>query len=350
MRGIDSRMTPKGKERVVAANQNTRKLVIFGKIAAAGEDRLRRDGRFSIAAYPDHPPEKLEAAADAEAIIVRMTAIDRPLLQAAPNLKFVARHGVGYDTVDVAALSERGIPLALTGDVNSGAVAEHAMALILALAKRITVYDRAVRAGDFKIRDSFSARELNGRTILLVGYGRIGRKVALLAQAFGMNVCVFDPFVDAGALKADGIAVANDLHAGLAQADVVSVHAPKTPQTTHIIGKQALQAMRPDAWLVNVARGGLVDEAALLAALDAGTIGGAALDVFETEPPAADHPLLSHERVVLSPHSAAFTGECADRMALACAQNVIDFLDGRVDPALVVNPETLGPQQPAARS
>lgn len=334
----------------MASNPNKRKLVIFGKIAPAGEERLRRDGRFSIAAYPDHPPERMEAAADAEAIIVRMTPIDRPLLQAAQNLKFVARHGVGYDTVDVAALSERGIPLALTGDVNSGAVAEHAMALILALAKRITAYDRAVRAGDFNIRDTFSARELNGRTILLVGYGRIGRKVAHLAKAFGMHVSVFDPFVDAKALEAEGIAVASDLHAGLSQADVVSVHAPKTPETTHIIGTEALKAMRPDAWLVNVARGGLVDEAALLAALDVGEIGGAALDVFETEPPGADHPLLAHERVVLSPHSAAFTAECADRMAVACAENVIGFLDGTLDPALVVNPETLGSRKAAARS
>jgi D-3-phosphoglycerate dehydrogenase len=325
----------------VASDRNSLNLVIFGKIAAAGEERLRQDGRFSVAAYPDFPPERIEAAADADAIIVRMTPIDKPLIAAAPRLKIVSRHGVGYDTVDAAALAERGIPLSVTGDVNSGAVAEHALALMLALAKRVVTYDRAVRTGEFRIRDTFSARELNGRTILLVGYGRIGRKVAHLALAFGMKVAVYDPFVDAAALAGEGNEVAPDLMAGLAIADIVSVHAPKTPETTHIIGAAALRAMRPDAWLVNVARGGLVDETALLAALDAGAIAGAALDVFEVEPPAADNPLLAHERVVLSPHSAAFTIECADRMALSCVENVIDHFDGKLDQSLVVNRKAL---------
>ncbi len=325
----------------MASNRNSLNLVIFGKIAAAGEERIRQDGRFSVATFPDFPPERIEAAADADAIIVRMTPIDRPLVEAAPRLKFVSRHGVGYDTVDAAALGERGIPLSVTGDVNSGAVAEHALALMLALAKRVTTYDRAVRTGEFKIRDTFSARELNGRTILLVGYGRIGRKVAHLALAFGMKVAVYDPFVDTAALAKEGIEVAADLTTGLSMADIVSVHAPKTPETNHIIGEAALKAMRPDAWLVNVARGGLVDETALLAALDSGAIAGAALDVFETEPPTPDNPLLSHDLVVLSPHSAAFTAECADRMALSCVENVINYFDDTLDQSLIVNRKAL---------
>ncbi|WP_026379485.1 hydroxyacid dehydrogenase [Afifella pfennigii] len=321
--------------------QEKLKLVVFGKIAKAGEERLRRDGRFDLAAYPDHPPERLDAVSDADAIIVRMTAIDAELIGVARRLKCVARHGVGYDTVDLPALTARGIPLAVTGDVNSGAVAEHALALMLALAKRIPRYDRAVRGGDFAIRDSFAARELAGRRVLLVGYGRIGRKVARLARAFSMQVVVFDPFVEAAQLAEEGIEHAPDLHGGLSQADIVSVHAPKTAATTHIIDAVALGAMRPDAFLVNVARGGLVDEAALLAALDGGQIAGAGLDVFESEPPRPDDPLLKHDKTVLSPHSAAFTGECAERMALACAENVIGFFDGRLERDLVVNPETL---------
>jgi D-3-phosphoglycerate dehydrogenase len=190
---------------------------------------------------------------------------------------------------------------------------------------------------------------LAGRTILLVGYGRIGRKVARLAQAFGMAVSVYDPFADPDVLVPDGVSPAASLHEGLAGADVVSVHAPKTPETMHIIDAGALKAMPNHGVVVNVARGGLVDEAALLAALDAGEIAGAALDVFETEPPVADSPLLSRENVVVSPHSAAFTTECADRMALACAENVIAFFDGRIDPALVVNPETLQSAEVANR-
>jgi D-3-phosphoglycerate dehydrogenase len=324
-------------------------LVVFGKIADAGEARLRRDGRFRIRSYPDYPPERLEAAADAEAIIVRMTPIDAELIDIAPRLRFVARHGVGYDTVNVPDLTARGIPLAVTGDVNSGAVAEHTLALILALAKQVARYDCQTRAGNFAVRDTFAARELAGRTILLVGYGRIGRKVAYLAKAFGMTVNVYDPFADANALAADGVWPAASLHEGLANADVVSVHAPKTPETMHIIDAGALKAMPRHGVVVNVARGGLVDEAALLAALDADEIAGAALDVFEIEPPAPDSALLSHENVVVSPHSAAFTTECADRMALACAENVIAFFDGRVDPALVVNPETLQSAEVANR-
>jgi D-3-phosphoglycerate dehydrogenase len=324
-------------------------LVVFGKIAGAGEARLRQDGRFRISSYPDHPPERLDAAADAEAIIVRMTPIDAELIETARQLRFVARHGVGYDTVSVPDLTARGIPLAVTGDVNSGAVAEHTLALILALAKQVARYDRETKAGNFAIRDTFAARELAGRTILLVGYGRIGRKVARLAQAFGMAVSVYDPFADPDVLVPDGVSPAASLHEGLAGADVVSVHAPKTPETMHIIDAGALKAMPNHGVVVNVARGGLVDEAALLAALDAGEIAGAALDVFETEPPVADSPLLSRENVVVSPHSAAFTTECADRMALACAENVIAFFDGRIDPALVVNPETLQSAEVANR-
>lgn len=317
------------------------KLVILGKIAPAGEDRLRQDGRFIIAAYPDHSPERISACADADAIIVRMTPIDAPLLEATGKLKIVARHGVGYDTVNLQALSERGIPLAITGDVNSGAVAEHALALMLALCKQITIHDRAVRADEFQIRDRFAAMELNGRTVLLVGYGRIGRKVARLAKAFGMKVTVFDPFADIRTIEAEGITYFSDLHRGLASADIVSVHAPKTPETTHLIDRAALRAMRKNAFLINVARGGLVDEQALIAALNAEEIAGAGLDVFENEPPKANDPLLADDRIVLSPHSAAFTAECADRMALACADNIIGFFDGTIDHALIVNPETL---------
>lgn len=318
------------------------KIVVFGKIADAGVDMLRADGRFSLFQYPDHPPERVRLAADADAVIVRMTAIDATLIDAAAKLKFVARHGVGYDTVDVDALTRRNIPLAILGDVNSSAVAEHALALMLGLSKRLTVYDRAVRAGNFAIRDSFGAGELEGRTVLLVGYGRIGRKVAARCRAFGMRVTVFDPYLDARSIADDAITGFSDLHDALGQADMVSIHAPKTPETTRIIDADAIAAMKPSAFIVNVARGGLIDEAALDAALVENRIAGAGLDVFEKEPPPGDHPLLRHESVIVSPHSAAFTRDCADRMSAGCAENVIAFFSGRVDAGLVVNRETLG--------
>ncbi len=316
-------------------------VVIFGKIDEAGMERLKAADRFDLIERPDHADDRIEVAAQADLILVRMTKIDAQLVDAAPNLAFVARHGVGYDTVDVAALTRRGIPLALTGDVNSGAVAEHTLALMLALAKRIPAYDQAVRSGRFSIRDSFSASELDGHTVLLVGFGRIGRKVARLCEAFGMAVLVVDPFVEAREIEALGYRFAGDLDTALPQADFVSLHVPKAPDTVHLIGQAQIDCMRPGAFLLNVSRGGLIDEAALLAALDAGQLGGAAADVFEIEPPRDDDPLLKHPGIVMTPHSAALTRECASRLALACADNIIEFADGRVDRQRVVNPETL---------
>ena len=314
------------------------RVAIFGQIEESGRRALEADARFSLACLPDHAAGRFEAAADADAIIVRMTPIDTDLIEAAPRLRFVARHGVGHDTVDKAALTARGIPLAITGDVNSGAVAEHALALMLAAAKRVIDYDQAVKAGDFAIRDSFSAGELHGKTALLVGFGRIGRKVAALARACGMDVLVFDPFLET---TPEGVTSVSRLEDGLAAADYVSLHAPKTAWTTHLIDSEALARMKPGATLVNVARGGLVDEAALREALLSGRLRAAALDVFENEPPAANDPVLSTPVLIATPHSAAFTSECATRMSMACARNVIDFFDGRLDPDLVVNKDAL---------
>jgi D-3-phosphoglycerate dehydrogenase / 2-oxoglutarate reductase len=317
------------------------KVLVFGKINDAGLERLRGDGRFEVVEHADRAPDRIAAAADAEAIVVKMTAIDEDLLAAAPALKLVARHGLGYDTVDVAALTRRRIPLALTGDVNSGAVAEHTLALILALAKRLCPYDAAVRRGDFAVRDSYSAFELQGRTILLIGYGRIGRKVGRLARAFGMQVLVRDPFVAADQINDDEATLVDDLQHGLATADVVSIHAPRAPDGSYILDASSFDAIKPGATVINVARGGLLDEAALLRALDDGRVSGAGLDVFEREPPPSDDPLLCHPKVLLSPHCAAYTRESSSLMALACAENVIGFFDGHLDPSLVVNPDTL---------
>lgn len=317
------------------------RVLVLGRINEAGIARLREVGNFDIIERPDSPADLIDIASDASAIIVRTTPINRRLLDAAPELRIVARHGVGYDAVDVEALTERAIPLALTGDVNSGAVAEHAMALILALAKRVAAYDRAIREGNYSIRDTFSATELAGKTILLIGFGRIGRNVAKLCQAFSMRVLVSDPFVSSEDVSRLGCELAVDLHAGLANADWVTVHAPKSPNSKHLIGREELAVMKRGAFLVNVARGGMVDEAAVVEALDEGHLTGVGLDVTETEPLAPDHPLARHPATVLTPHSAAFTAECSGRMALACANNVIGFFGNRLDRSLVVNHEVL---------
>lgn len=317
------------------------KVVVFGKIHPAGINTLNADGRFEIIERPDHSDDRLSEAASSDAIVVRMTKIDQDLINISRGLKIVARHGVGYDTVDVPALTERGVPLALTGDVNSGAVAEHALCLMLNLVKRCSIYDKAIRAGEFSIRDSFSATELSGKSILIIGFGRIGRKVAELCSAFGMKITVVDPFVTSDEVRSLGFSHASDFRDVLKGADIITIHTPKSAETHHLLSAGEFESMKHGVLIINVARGGLVDEAALLAALESGKVRGAGLDVFEPEPPESDNPLLLRDDVILTPHSAAFTVECSENMSLACANNVIGYFDGALDRENVVNPEVL---------
>jgi D-3-phosphoglycerate dehydrogenase len=257
----------------------------------------------------------------------------------AGRLKIVSRHGVGYDAVDVEALNRRGIPLAVVGDVNTRSVAEHTLTLMLALAKRTLAYDAAVRDGDWGFRNSLEAIELNGRTLLVIGFGRIGRAVGALATAFGMRVLAYDPLLSASAIEAAGAEAAKRLDDALGEADVVTIHMPGNGRT--LLGAAELARLKPTALIINTARGGIVDEAALAAALAQGRLGGAALDVFASEPPAADQPLAKSARTVLTPHAAALTQEGAARMSFDAARNIIEFFAGRIDPKLVVNAEAI---------
>lgn len=274
---------------------------------------------------------------DADALAIRTAPLPADAVEAAARLKVVARHGVGYDNIPVEALTARGIPLALVGNVNALAVAEHALFLILACLKRAADHDRAVREGGWAVRNRFEGGELSGRTLLLMGFGRIGREVAARARPFGCRIVAYDPMVPAETMDAAGVEAAADWRPALADADIVSLHLPKTPETTHLIGPKTLATMKPGAIVINTARGGLVDEAALAAALKDGQLGAAGIDVFEDEPPEAGNPLLSAPRAILSPHSAGLTLECAIRMGVQTARNVLDGLDGRLDPDLVVN-------------
>ncbi|MBT7487056.1 MAG: hydroxyacid dehydrogenase, partial [Rhodospirillales bacterium] len=258
-----------------------------------------------------------------------------------PNLKIVARHGVGYERIDVPALTAKGIPLALVGNVNALAVAEHTLAMMLTVAKKFLPYDKATRTGNFGISDSFSATELSGKTILLAGFGRIGQEVAQRCKAFGMDVLIADPFVQAADVEAAGYRFTGDFKAALPEVDWVSIHIPKTPETENFIAAPEMAAMKEGAYLVNVSRGGMVDEAALYEALKSGHLRGAALDVFEPEPPGVDNPLFELDNFLASPHCGAFTEECAQRMSSACAHNVLAAFAGNLDPAVVVNKEVL---------
>jgi D-3-phosphoglycerate dehydrogenase / 2-oxoglutarate reductase len=312
-------------------------VLVAGRIHEAGRDLLAGTPGITFDLVDEVSTESYAPLVDrADAILIRTQPMPAEVIARAGRLQIVSRHGVGYDAVDVAALDARGIPLTVVGDVNSGAVAEHTLTLMLALAKKVVAFDAATRSGGWNIRNTFSATELAGKTLLLVGFGRIGRKVCALARAFDMSVVVHDRFVPDEDIRSGGAEPARDLQAALRVADVVSVHVPLEDGKA-LIGGRELAAMKPGAFVVNTARGGLVDEVALAEALAQGRIGGAGLDVFAQEPPAAGHPLLSSERVVLSPHSAGLTAECARRMAIAAVRNILDYFDGRLDPSLVVN-------------
>jgi D-3-phosphoglycerate dehydrogenase len=273
----------------------------------------------------------MRAIPEADGVVMAMEnpALTAEAVDSAPRLRVACRFGAGYDNLDVAALTRRGIPLATTGAANADTVAEHALYLMLALAKRGPALDRAVKGSAWP--RSFGGLELRGRTCLVVGYGRIGRAVARRAAAFDMNIVIVDP----------GFPGTKALNQALPQADFVVLACALTPETTHLIDAAALARMKRGAFLVNIARGPVVDEAALVAALEEGHLAGAGLDVLESEPPRRDHPLLARDDVVLTPHVAGFVDTAYDRMAVACAQNALAGLDGTLDPAVVVNSEVL---------
>ena len=296
----------------------------------------RPDVRFEV--ITDHAPENiLRHIADADAMTIRDAPLPVHVLEAAPRLCVVSRHGVGTDNIPVEYCTGRGLPVTVVGSVNAVSVAEQTMLLMLAAARHGVVLDAAVRRGDFAARSRLIGLELRGRTLLIVGYGRIGGEIATRARAFGMEVVAYEPF----APRQPGVAYVDSLDDGLSRADVVSLHVPLTPETRNLIGARELALLPAKAIVLNTARGGILDEAALAAALDSGHLWAAGLDTFETEPLRADDPLARHARTVLSPHSAALTEESLVAMGLMTARNALAALDGELDPALVVNPSVL---------
>ena len=318
------------------------RVLVVEPIHQSGLDILRQRSGITVEQLGQTNEATIAAGArQADAILIRTTRLSAEAIEGARQLKVVSRHGVGYDNIDLAALNARRIPLTVVGDVNAVSVAEHTFFLLLSAVKRGLAYDRAVREGRWSLRNSLGARELDGKTLLVVGLGRIGRGVAARAQAFGMRVMAYDPFLNQ-APAGSGVELADDLDAALAKADAVSLHVPMTASTRMLFDAGRLAKMKSSAVLICTARGGLIDETALAAALGEGRLAAAGLDVFAEEPAPPNHPLYALDNVVLSPHSAALTEECAARMSAVSAQNCLDALDGRLDLSLVVNPDVLG--------
>lgn len=316
------------------------RVLVAGKVHEAGIALLRTRPNVAVDLVEAVTADAYRPfLTTADAILIRTQPMTAAEIALAPKLKIVSRHGVGYDAVDVAALNARRIPLAIVGDVNSRAVAEHTLMLLLAAARRTIAHHIAATTGNWNERNSFDSVELDSKTLLILGFGRIGRRVAELAKAFGMNVRAFDPYVTAEQMKALGIAHAGTMVEALPAADYITVHMPGGQGP--VIGAAELALMKPSAIIVNAARGGVVDEMALDSALRARKLRAAALDVLTEEPPAHTHPLLSNPFITISPHNAGLTEECAMRMSLAAAQNILDCFDGQLDRRLVVNAAAL---------
>lgn len=315
------------------------KVVISGKIHSDGLAILENEPGLEIEMFTDPgepvPSETLESA---DVLLIRYGVISEEQAAKMKKLRLVSRHGVGCDNLPVASLAKRGIPVTIVGPVNAVSVAEQVILMIMSLMKKLLPGDTAVREGNWNFRSSVQMVETAGKTLLLIGFGRIGREVASRAVAFGMNVQVADPFVSDDEVRAAGCEPVTDWKTALPMADAVSLHLPLTEQTRGLIGAEELSSMKPTGILINAARGGLVDEAALYDALSGPmAAGGAGLDCLEEEPPQPDHPLFSLDNVIFSPHSAALCAESTQRMGIVSAQNVVDSLNGTLKPELIFN-------------
>ena len=315
-------------------------LVIIQPLRPIAYKVLEGRDDISMQILHDTSPENIAAnIADANALTVRVAPLPPEVLDAAPNLRVISRHGVGYDNVPVDYCTKRRIAVTITADANSVSVAEHAMFLMLAAARNASLMDEAVRQGNFEARSDYMGLELAGRTLLILGFGRIGRQLAARAHAFGMQVIVFDPFVAES--QHTHVEFVHHLDAGLARADVLSIHVPLTDATRNLIGGRELDMLKDRAIVINASRGGLVDEDALFTRIESGKLHGAGIDTFAAEPPPEGLKLLTDRRVVLSPHSAALTLESLDAMGRQSVQNALDGIDGRLRREMVVNPEVL---------
>jgi D-3-phosphoglycerate dehydrogenase len=323
---------------------NKRKVLLPHTMGKQGIDLMRSRDDIETIIYPagisqaDFRP----LIADVAGVALSGTAFKQAEMDAAPAMLVVARIGVGYDAVEVPALTARKVPLMVAGSANSVSVAEQAFHFIIALAKLNHQMDRLVKDDKWTARHAMPPMEISGKTVIIVGFGRIGTRSARRCLAFDMNVCIYDPFVDQAAIVAAGCTPVADLDAALPGADFVSIHCPKSPATVDLFNAARLALMKKGAYLINTARGGIVNEADLYAALTSGHIAGAGLDVFDLEPTPTNNPLLKLPNVIASPHMAGVTVESIQSMAVATARNILSVLDGKPNAENAINPEVFG--------
>ena len=308
-----------------------KKILVNEKVSQDALDILATGGEVVYMPSGDHDEFK-RLVKDVTAVMLDTTIKFTPeLMDMAPNLKVISRTGTGVDNVDVPAATERGILVLHTPDANTVTVAEHTVALIGAATKHLLFLDSETRKGKFKTaRRYYLPIDLDGKTLGIIGYGRIGKQVAKKCMgAFNMRVIIYDPYIDDSVL-APGVIRYSDEKKVFAEADVVSLHVPHNDTTHGHVDEKLLSLMKPSAYLINTARGRIVDEAYLMKMLDEDKLAGAAFDVLANEPPVDDEAFLQSPKTIISPHSAALTTECTVRVACEAATGIVDYLQGRM--------------------
>ncbi len=307
------------------------KVLALDPIDDAGLSLLRARDDVALVYLPNPTDTEIsEHMRDTEALILRARKIENDIYKNAPKLRLISRHGVGCDNLNFDVLRNLGVTVAIASDSNLVSVAEHAMMLTLAACKNLILAQRAVFEHNWSARQDLSARDFAGSKTLVIGFGRIGRAYAERAAAFGAEIVVFDPYISNRTSLPSDYERAVQLENAVAQADIISIHMPRTEETANLFDTVILSQLKNGAILVNTARGGLVDEAALLTELNTGRGIRYATDVLLAEPPGTEDPLLQRDDVIITPHSAAMTKQGTIRMATRSAQNVLDFLDGRL--------------------
>jgi D-3-phosphoglycerate dehydrogenase len=326
---------------------NKKKIFVTESMSQQGRDLFRERDDIELVEFPNMISARdfeamLRQQAPVHGVALGGTRFGEPELEASQDMRVVTRIGVGYDAVDVPALSRRKVPLMVAGTANSPSVAEQAVFMMLWLAKRAVEMHGLVKNGQWAARLGLLPYDLYGKTVLIIGFGRIGTRTAKRCLAMEMNVLIYDPYKSAAEIRAAGCEPVSDLDAALPRADFVSVHCPKTPETVGMFNAARLKRMKPTAYLINTARGGIVEEAALYDALSSGKLAGAGLDVFEQEPPPSGHSLFELPNVIFAPHVAGVTREAVDRMSEQTARNILSALDGEPIRQNVINQDVLG--------
>lgn len=287
------------------------------------------------------------ARTGAVGIVSRMGRIDANVMDRAPQLRVISKHGVGVDNIDLAAAAERGIPVLVATGANAVSVAEHAITLMLATVKRLLPLDAGLRAGRWE-KPGFAGRELAGETLGLMGMGAIAQATGRMARGLGLNLAGYDPFASDRAFEEQGVARCASFEELLERSVVLSLHCPLNDQTRQILNADAIARMSAGSYVVNTARGGLIDEAALLEAVRSGHLAGAGLDTFAKEPPAADHPFFAEPNIVMTPHIGGVTRQANARVGVEAVRGILDLLGGKtVSNERVANRKLLDATKPS---